>query len=241
MSEQDYWERVLKGIILRLHNQNNSQLASHLIDCDIIGTWCNQDFNVDYYQVSIIAEPKDFDFLLPQEKDLHEIIKHILRGDPSPTRCSSLTISLALPEIEEGWRDTLRTVLSGENILNQGVLTSKAPLEYKGLYFRSKTEIKIAEALNRLNILYFPLPVACYKGRNREPDFLICTQTGKWGILEVQGEPYHPASRADQDHDRARAFMHFGIPVQFYPSEKCYNNPDWVIQDFLKVISAMQK
>lgn len=94
---------------------------------------------------------------------------------------------------------------------------------WQGFKFRSATEIKIAEALDRANVLFFPLPkarVVTNSGHmNVEPDFVIC-QEGRWGILEVDGEPFHPAERSAIEHDRDRLFRRHGVPVKRFDAKK---------------------
>ncbi|MBE9225687.1 hypothetical protein IQ264_09660 [Phormidium sp. LEGE 05292] len=125
-----------------------------------------------------------------------------------------------------------------EEINNQGI---SAELRWNNLRFRSKTEIKIAEALEERGILFFP---NC-KGRlgslanrqNREPDFLIC-HNGKWGILYVDGQPYHPASRSAEEHEQDRLFHYHGIVwIQRFDAERCYNQSQKVVQEFLELLS----
>ena len=82
---------------------------------------------------------------------------------------------------------------------------------WNNLNFRSESEVRIAQALDKLNILFFPnckgrLGVASAR-ENREADFLVCYK-GEWGILEVDGEPFHPPSRTVADHTRDRLFHH---------------------------------
>jgi len=122
-------------------------------------------------------------------------------------------------------------------VSNQGI---NAPYQWNGLYFRSQTEIKIAEALDRANVLFFPNNKArlmTSQGmENRESDFLVFYQ-GKWGIIEVDGEPYHPASRTVDDHERDRLFKIDGIRiVEHYDATRCWNNPDDVVQEFLEIL-----
>lgn len=119
--------------------------------------------------------------------------------------------------------------------LNTGSLVSDAPIAHDGLRFRSRTETRIYDALKRKKVLFFPNATAVLGGgpEKREPDFLIC-QDGKWGILEVMGEPYHPGATAMRDHDRARLFKDYGLlTVEFYDAARCFNEPDQVINDFL--------
>lgn len=108
-------------------------------------------------------------------------------------------------------------------------------IKHDELHFRSKTETRIYDALKKRNVLFFANATAVLGGKNikREPDFLICKE-GRWGILEVMGEAYHPAATAMRDHDRARLFKDYGIAViEFYDAARCYNAPEDVVTDFL--------
>ncbi len=119
---------------------------------------------------------------------------------------------------------------------NQGI---KAPHQWNGFYFRSKTEIKIAEALDRAGVLFYPNNKARLNQAevrvNKESDFLIF-QAGKFGILEVDGRPYHQT--AADDHERDRLFKRYGIRViERFDSKRCWNEPDKVVQEFLELLS----
>jgi hypothetical protein len=124
---------------------------------------------------------------------------------------------------------------------NQGVqfFPNRKIHTWENLRFRSKTEIKIAEALDRTGVLFVPNSLArlnTAKGReNKEADFLIC-YNGKWGILEVDG-PFHTAERRVEEQERERIFKKNGIKVvERFDAERCYNNPDEVVQEFFKMI-----
>ena len=124
---------------------------------------------------------------------------------------------------------------------NQGVqfYANSTIHTWENLRFRSKTEIKIAEALDRTGVLFVPNSLARLttpKGReNKEADFLIC-YNGKWGVLEVDG-PFHTAERRVEEQERERIFKKNGIKVvERFDSERCYNNPDEVVQEFFKMI-----
>ncbi|WP_254434440.1 pentapeptide repeat-containing protein [Dolichospermum sp. UHCC 0352] len=130
---------------------------------------------------------------------------------------------------------------SDNNINNQGVqfYSNSTIHTWENLRFRSKTEIKIAEALDRTGVLFVPNSLARLttpKGReNKEADFLIC-YNGKWGVLEVDG-PYHTAERRVEEQERERIFKKNGIKVvERFDAERCYNNPDEVVQEFFKMI-----
>ena len=134
-----------------------------------------------------------------------------------------------------------KTPENDNNINNQGIqfYSNSTIHTWENLRFRSKTEIKIAEALDRTGVLFVPNSLARLttpKGRaNKEADFLIC-YNGKWGVLEVDG-PFHTAERRVEEQERERIFKKNGIKVvERFDSERCYNNPDEVVQEFFKMI-----
>ena len=105
---------------------------------------------------------------------------------------------------------------------------------WNGLRFRSEAQIKIAEALDRAGVLFFPnskARITTTEGReNQEPDFLIF-HNGKWGILEVDGEV---------DDERDRHFQSHGIPIiHHYDSTSCSEQPDLIVQEFLDILSQV--
>jgi len=92
--------------------------------------------------------------------------------------------------------------------------------------------------------LFFPNAAAVLGGRaeedKKETDFLICSN-GKWGLLEVMGEAFHPSATAIKDHDRARLFKDYGLVViEFYDATRCYNQPEVVVDDFLRRLQQSQ-
>jgi uncharacterized protein YjbI with pentapeptide repeats/very-short-patch-repair endonuclease len=134
-----------------------------------------------------------------------------------------------------------KTLAKDNTINNQGVqfYSDSTIHTWERLRFRSKTEIKIAEALDRTGVLFVPNSLARLntpKGRgNKEADFLICYK-GKWGVLEVDG-PFHTPERRVEEQERERIFKKNGIKVvERFNSERCYNNPDEVVQEFFKMI-----
>jgi hypothetical protein len=121
--------------------------------------------------------------------------------------------------------------------LNQNV---DAVFKWQGLRFRSKTEALIAEALERAGVLFLPGCAMRLNGDDgrvtREPDFLVC-KDGHWGILEVDGAPYHPPTRTVHDHRRDRLFRRHSIRVvEHFDSAECFENPDVVVQKFLDIL-----
>ena len=107
--------------------------------------------------------------------------------------------------------------------------------------FRSKTERRIAAALERASVAFFPngrgrLGTSPRYRETRESDFLVVID-GKLGILEVDGDDHHPPERAAEDHGRDRAFRRQGIRVvERYPASECWEAPDEVVADFLQLL-----
>lgn len=130
---------------------------------------------------------------------------------------------------------------------NQGIAFKPNLLTHtwEGLRFRSKTEIKIAQALDRVGVLFLPNCLARLndpeklRGRgNIETDFLVCHHS-MWGILEVDG-PHHTAARRVKEQERERLFRRYGIRTyERFEANKCYAQADEVVKDFLEMMKAM--
>lgn len=128
-----------------------------------------------------------------------------------------------------------------EKVNNQALFTfnDSPKISHKGLYFRSKTEIKIYEALVKEGLLIMPLPVIVMgsEGNKKEPDFVVCYK-GKVGILEIHGDKWHPAETASQEHERRRLFTKLGVMVyEIFGAERCWDDPDGVVKDFIQAFA----
>jgi hypothetical protein len=155
-----------------------------------------------------------------------------------------LTVKAEMVDIDADWRQELLEIARGRGVTNQGVAIRDAPLyHWKNLRFRSKTEMKMAQALDRAGVLFWPncmgrLGLGDRKRGNREADFLVC-DGGHFGILEVDGEAFHPPSRAAEDQDRSRVFKKHGVRVvEHYGAERCWSDPDAIVSEFLSLLRA---
>lgn len=162
---------------------------------------------------------------------------------PEDTYIKHLTVHAEIVDIDPDWREELLEIARGHGVTNQGIAVKDAPLyTWKNLRFRSKTEMKVAQALDRASVLFLPncmarLGISQEYRVNREGDFLVCDR-GKWGMLEIHGEPFHPPSRASQDHERSRLFKQHGIRVvEHYDANRCYDTPDEVVAEFLRLLT----
>lgn len=165
---------------------------------------------------------------------------------PTDYYVKHLTVQAELVDIDPDWREELLEIARGRGVTNQGIAIRDAPLHtWKNLRFRSKTEMKVAQALDRAGVLFWPnciarLGLAEGARANREGDFLACDR-GRFGILEVDGEAFHPPSRTSQDHSRDRAFRQHGIPVvEHYDAERCWSDADGVVAEFLGLLNPEQ-
>jgi hypothetical protein len=106
--------------------------------------------------------------------------------------------------------------------------------------FRSDSEIHIAQALDRAGVLFLPGALARLgplgARQNREADFLVCVD-GAWGIVEVDGEPFHGQAQRAADDARDELFRRHGISVvEHYDSVRCATAPDAVVAEFLAAL-----
>jgi hypothetical protein len=143
-------------------------------------------------------------------------------------------------EPPDNWRSDLANSISILNA-NQAVFTFRdsPKILHEGLSFRSKTEIKLYEALVKRGLLILPLPLAVLgrQRRYKEPDFVICYK-GKCGILEIHGDKWHPPETAAQEHERRREFINLGVNIfEIFDAERCWRDPDGVVNDFLKAFA----
>jgi hypothetical protein len=156
-----------------------------------------------------------------------------------------LEISEALEAIERMVREAIRLAVQqrypssrafwGSNCAS---LISDGTVLYDGLRFRSRTETRVYDGLKRRRLMFFPNATmvlgATRENDKKEPDFLICDE-GRWGVLEVVSEKYHPSPR--QDEERAKMFREFGVSlVAFFDADRCYNEPEAVIDEFLSLL-----
>jgi hypothetical protein len=175
-------------------------------------------------------------------KDTLDRIANALRAVmPPPIHEVSINYRAEVIDLDPDWRRELQEIARGKKVHNQAVDAEKV-LIWENHRFRSQAEVKIAQALERAKVLFFPnckARLGLTSRENREPDFLVCSK-GKWGILEVDGELFHPPSRAAEDHKRDRLFQAHGIKlVERFDAGLCYEKPDQVVKQFLYLLDLV--
>ena len=207
-------------------------------------SWWAGDERLDGVHVELAGPRTAHDLLHadlenPVAAQIRKAIEAVL---PTHTYIRHFSPKAELVDISPDWRGDLSEIARGRQVNNQGPAyrNGQAPITWNNLNFRSVSERRIAEALDRAGVLFFPNCVARLgensDRKNREPDFLVC-HSRKWGILEVDGEPFHPPSRTTQDHERDRLFRSYGIRVvEHYDASRCYEDPAGVVKEFLELM-----
>ncbi len=218
-----------------------SILLSCELECEDSGdTWWQGDETISAVHIKLTGPRAAYEVLSRSDHAVTKAVRKAIEAVlPSDRYLKHLTAHATLVEIDPDWRTELLEIARGCGVNNQGG-RSKSTVSWMNLNFRSKSEVRIAQALDREGVLFVPncvARVASAEGRrNREPDFLICAD-GKWGILEVDGEPFHPPSRTVHDHERDRLFKAHGIRiVEHYDSSECFQQPKVVARNFLNLL-----
>ena len=220
--------------------------ASVLLSCELDvwksgDVWYVGDEVSEALHVELTGPRAAYEILSQSRNPITQKVSNALEAIlPSYTYIKHFTVTVSLVDIDPDWRTELLELARGRNINNQGISYNRTtPYSWRNLRFRSVTETKIAEALDAAGVLFMPNCVARLgheSRRNREADFLVCHQQ-KWGILEVDGEPFHPPSRLTQEQERDRLFKSHGIRViEHFDASRCYQDPPEVVKEFLTLL-----
>jgi hypothetical protein len=178
----------------------------------------------DFLSGPIPLHPDNRDFAVVQEefkkeRELRNAVDDGIRAALSGMyELSEVKGVMHKEELDPSWRIEFEEIVKGKSINNQGIEFARGKrLPWKNMFFRSHNEIKVAEALDKCDVLFLPNCMARLGseqgGRvNREADFIVC-RNGNWGIIEVDSDFSHPPSRTVDDHKRDRLFKQYGISV----------------------------
>lgn len=239
-------ERFLASAVRFLIDGGEDNAANILLSCSLdiwtINSHWGSHENYEEIAIKITGPRIAYEILEDKEHPIRLAVEHAFKALISEnTSIGYITVHAESIDIVPDWRSELLEIARGRGISNQaaGERTARI-LNWNNLGFRSRSEIKIAEAFDNAGVLFLPnckARVGSGKNRlNREADFLVC-HNGKWGILEVDGEPFHPLTRTVQDHERDRLFKIHGITVaEHYDANKCFSNPDEVVKEFLGIL-----
>ncbi|HZO75702.1 MAG TPA: hypothetical protein VFB60_26080 [Ktedonobacteraceae bacterium] len=235
-------EQMHASAVYFLISEKENETALTLLSCTAELAFQNQNWEGTAY--SLYLRGPRYIYQIIKDKD-HQITKQIINAFnavlPAKDYVNEIIPLANLVDVEPNWKEQMLEIVQGKEAHNQGIeIKNRATIIWRNLRFRSETEKRIAEALERAKVMFLPNCLARLNiedGRGtKEADFIIC-DNGKWGILEVDGEPFHPPSRTTEDHKRDRDFLAHGIQiVQHYDAHECYQQPDKVVANFLRLL-----
>ncbi len=238
-------DQVLASAARFLIDGGEEDAASVLLSCNLSlwesgDTWYNGDEVTSAVHVDLTGPRAAWEALSDDKNPIRQAVYQSIQAVlPENTYIRHFSVRAELVDLDPDWRTELLEIARGRGVHNQAII-AKAVRVWNNLRFRSQSEIRVAQALDQAGVLFLPNCLARLGGkegrRNREADFLICHQ-GKWGILEVDGEPFHPPVRTVYDHERDRLFQRHGIVVvQHFDADKCFNDPTGVVDEFLSIL-----
>jgi len=241
-TEVSFDEQMHASAVHFLLSEKETEAALALLSCTVNLKFQGDNWGNDVYTLFLRGPRYVYEAIKNEERPIRKSIEDAF-GAVLPPDCNIGYIrALAnLIDVEPNWKAQMLEIAQGKEVHNQGIdINNRVTIIWKNLRFRSESEKRVAEALERANVLFLPNCLArlsTSEGRkNKEPDFVIC-DNGKWGILEVDGEPFHPPSRTTEDHKRDRDFLAYGIRVvQHYDATECYQQPDKVVENFLNLL-----
>jgi hypothetical protein len=225
---------------------HEEEAASLLLSCNLEkhgspDTWISGDETIYAMHISLSGPRRAYEILRHKDHAITKSIRAAIEALlPDDEYIKHFTARAELVDIDSEWRSQFLEIVKGKGIHNQGV-NALAVTTWKNLRFRSQSEVRIAASLEKAGIAFWPNCIARLPfndgARNREADFLIC-RNGKFGILEVDGEPFHPASRTAQEHERDRLFKLHGVRVvEHFDASECFENADMVVKRFLDILA----
>jgi very-short-patch-repair endonuclease len=153
---------------------------------------------------------------------------------------------------DDGIKDRVETLILGTTLTISGQNSTSASgnytKEWGGLYLRSEAEVRIAEAPDKAEILFF----ANARGRvglqetiisngqltgRVEADFLVFSQ-GKCVVLEVDGAHHAEGEQVIWDYARDRVLLRSGVPTVRFTAKDCMERPDEVVAELLSILRA---
>lgn len=240
-------DQLLASAARFLVDGGQEDAASVLLSCSLEvwesgDHWLTGDEMSFALHVELVGPRAAYEILSKDNQPITQSIRRAIGAVlPADLYIKHLTARAKLVDIDPDWRSELLEIARGKGVHNQAASVKK-PYVWQNLRFRSATEARIAQALDKAGVLFLPNCIARLGSgsdrKNREADFLVC-QKGRWGILEVDGEPFHPPSRTAEDHTRDRLFRGQGIVhVEHFNADECYNQPELVVRQFLILLES---
>ncbi len=231
-SEISFEERIHASAVQFLIQENEKDAAIAFLACTFELTTWDSEYEHTTYNALLRGPRWVYDVICDENHSTTLAIEKALNA-VMPWDCSvkRILVRANFVDIEPGWKGQMLDIALGKVAHNQGIeIKNQAMIIWQNLRFRSESEKRLAEALDRAGVLFIPncfARLTTAEGRkNKEPDFVVCHK-GRWGIIEVDGEPFHPPSRTVDDHKRDRDFRKYGIQVvEHFDARECYQQSD---------------
>ena len=236
MAKHPQSDQLIASAARYLIDGGERDVASLLLACTIEDWYVADNWNGEHLALSMRGPRTIREALSDIGHPLYQTIKGALEAVlPHYTWIESIDIRADLVVTDPEWASELQGIARGRTVTNNDGTHS-----WNNMRFASASEVKIAQALDEAGVMFFPSSKTRLNGpdgrENRVPDFLVC-KDGKWGILEVDGEPFHPPSRTVHDHARDELFHLHGIRVvRHYDANECYNTPKAVVANFISLL-----
>lgn len=256
LSDSELLEKLHRTWVQALINDYWNDYAAIIVDAELAFDTEWNDYENDFCPSGLLVYlPLRLHSLVIKEEEIQTVLKDnftIIAQGHIWDDMSKFPIyyRVKLLEVEENWQKTIKFLIAQSKDLNQALITEKAfakkgkePIIYNEMKFASKSEIRIAQELEAKGVLFFPLPLAVrhetasiYQD-HREVDFLICLD-GTFGILEIS---FHEG-RYEKDKEKDAWFKKSGILcIEHYPAEKCYYQPNIVVEEFLSILAKHKR
>ena len=248
-ADGEFEERLHRTWLTVLMELGHREVAALVVDAEII--MIRSSFDLEGFYIDV--PPSSFP-LIQEEPSIKQIIEKTLRlianGQIFYQNGHRIEYRVKLLDVGGDWRQVVKDLIVNAKDANQGIISEmlaarkgKQALTYNEMKFASQSEIRIAQELERRQVLFFPLPLAVRQETgvpwkdHREVDFLIC-QEGRWGILEVS---HHP-DRFEQDAQKDAWFKKSGILcVEHRSADRCYQNSGEVVDEFLSILAQHKR
>jgi hypothetical protein len=139
-------------------------------------TWYRGDETLYAVHVELTGPRAAYDILNNHNHAITKAVRCALDAVlPTHTYVKHFSVAAELISIDPRWREELLEIARGRGVYNQAA-EAKAPRIWNNLRFRSESEVRIARALDRANVLFLPncrARIGLQGNRqNREADFL---------------------------------------------------------------------
>lgn len=233
-------DRFLASMARFLIEGDERDEARLLLACTLEAWQEMDDFGNDFLKLMFSGPRRAYDLLSDSRSQTYRAFDHAA-GALLPAGFDFVNIVARAQNVSVSgadWRNELLAVLDGTDVDNQAI-PFKATKTYRGLRFRSESEVRVAQALDRAHVMYLPNCRGRVGGRddtrtNVEADFIVFAD-GAWGVLEVDGSEWH--TNAAKDHRRDRPLKYHGAAVvERFDAGECFENPDGVVRQFLALL-----